>query len=259
VTRRSGIVWFACWLVFGWAHAGTLDDIRNRGVIRIATTLDYRPFSFRDGSTRAGIDIDLANHLARTLDVDIEWVDTTWPRLLADLEGDRFDIAMGGISITPARSAHGLFTEAYFRTGKSVLTRCALRQRFHTVADIDRADVTIIVNPGGTNEAFVRRHFNNARILTFPDNLGIFEALARGDADLMITDAVEADIESARHPSLCHDLRPPYLEAIEKAWLLPKDSEWKAWLDRWLETLRHDGSLQAIIAQHIASADPVLQ
>jgi ABC-type amino acid transport substrate-binding protein len=260
VTRRSVFAFVACWLVVTWVHAGTLDDVRSRGILRVATTFDYRPFSFRDGSTPAGIDVDLAERLARALDVDIEWIETSWPTLLADLEADRFDIAMSGVSITPARSEKGLFTNPYFHTGKTVLTRCELRQRFRTIADIDRPDVTVIVNPGGTNEAFVRSHLRRARIQLSPDNLGIFAALARGEADVMITDAVEADIESRRHPGLCHDLAPPYLETIDKAWLIPRDTAWKAWLDGWLATLEGNGSLQSVIERHLdASAEPVPQ
>jgi ABC-type amino acid transport substrate-binding protein len=240
--------------------AGVLDDVRARGELRVATTFDYRPFSYRADSRAAGIDIELARALAARLGVTPLWVETSWPALLADLEAGRFDIAMSGVSVTTERLSRGLMSRPYFHTGKSVLARCTVAHRFRTLADIDRPDVRVIVNPGGTNEAFVARNLRRARIVRHPDNAGIFAALEGGAADLMITDGIEADIESGRHTGLCHARQSPWLEAIDKAWLLPRDAAWKAWLDAWLATLEADGSLTRVIERYsVRPAEPVAQ
>ena len=86
--------------------AETLDTIRTRGVLRVGTTGDYQPFTTRalDG-TYSGADITMARRLGDSLGVRVEFVPTVWARLLPDFEAGTFDIAMGGVSVTPARAA----------------------------------------------------------------------------------------------------------------------------------------------------------
>src|SRR5262245_23667699 len=86
----------------------TLADVRARGTLRVAHTNDYRPFSFRapDGAP-TGIDVDVARRFAESLGVAVEWVDTSWSTLSADLAAGRFDVAMSGVSITAERAATG--------------------------------------------------------------------------------------------------------------------------------------------------------
>ena len=47
----------------------------------------------------------------------------------------------------------------------------------------------MIANPGGINEKFVRTKLKQPKVVTFQDNTGIFDEVAAGKADLMITDA----------------------------------------------------------------------
>ena len=234
------------------ARAGVLDEVRSKRRLRVASTFDYRPFSYRADGRLCGIDVELANALAAALDAQIEWVETSWKSLLDDLRQQRFDVAMCGVSVTPERAAVGRFTTPYLRTGKTALARCERIDRFRSLADIDRDDVRVIVNPGGSNEAWVRTHLSRAEILVHPDNVSIFAALERGDADVMITDAIEGDSEHARHPALCTSTAP-YLAAVEKAWLVPNDAAWTEWLDGWLAGLVADGTLAAVIARNAAS------
>jgi cyclohexadienyl dehydratase len=234
----------------------TLSYIRQNGTLRVATTGDYRPFSFTaDDGSRTGIDIDLATILAAELGVKLQWVDTSWASLVADLANHRYDIAMSGISITPARVAVGRFSEPYFATGKTILASCALQGRLVTLDQIDRPDVTVIVNPGGTNEQFVHTQLPRAHIIVNPDNRSIFDALADGAADLMITDAVEAQLEAAAHPQLCVPTRTLF-EQVDKAYLMPADPAWQAWIDAWLARVRASGRLDAITRRYLPAVSP---
>src|SRR5262249_20820911 len=163
---------------------------------------DYAPFSVeREGSLR-GVDVDLARELGRKLNADARFVKTSWSTLLADYEADRFDIAMGGISVTPERASRAAFSTSYHSGGKTAIGRCVDRTRFATLAQIDRPGVRVIVNPGGTNEKFDREHLEQARLTIFPDNRTIFTELIASHADVMITDDVEVELQSRLHPEL---------------------------------------------------------
>lgn len=224
-----------------------LADIHTRGALRVAHTNDYQPFSFTDDAgTPVGIDVDLAHRLADTLGVPLQWIDTTWSTLVADLQANRYDIAMSGVSVTAERASVGCFTTPYFETGKTALTRCAADRTFESLAQLNDPSVTIIVNPGGTNERFVRDRLPNARVVKHADNRTIFTALATGAADVMITDAVEARLEARANPALCVADPPPLFEHVAKAYLIPKDPRWQAWVDAWLARITSSGELTKV-------------
>lgn len=224
------------------AGAGArLDAIRTAGELRIGLTGDYRPFSAFEGGEFSGLDVDLGQSLAASLGVKPRFVRTSWPTLSADLEAGRFDIAMGGVSVTPARAAIGLFSMAVLSDGKTPITRCSLVERFQTLKEIDRPGIRLVVNPGGTNEKFARAHIHRAMVILHKDNSTIFDEIVAGRADLMITDAVETRVQSRLHPTLCavHPDRP--FDHAEKAYLLPKDAELKRAVDAWIAEAKRSG------------------
>ncbi|MBL4602944.1 MAG: transporter substrate-binding domain-containing protein, partial [Emcibacteraceae bacterium] len=87
-----------------------LDIIKENGVIHVGTTGDYMPFSYLNGGNLDGVDIELAKGLALSLNVEIEFVKTTWPTLMDDLMADKFDIGMSGITITAERQSIAMFS-----------------------------------------------------------------------------------------------------------------------------------------------------
>jgi cyclohexadienyl dehydratase len=229
----------------------TLADVRARGALRVAHTNDYRPFSYRatDG-TPTGIDVDVARRLADALGVEVEWIDTTWSTLVADLAARRFDVAMSGVSVTAERAAVGCFSAPYFTTGKTALTRCASKRASGSLAALDRPDVTIVVNRGGSNERFVVAHVTRATVLVRDDNRAAIDTVARGGADAMITDAIEARIEARDDPRLCVADPPLLFDTVEKAYFFANDADWKAWIDVQLDALRKTGELAVIIDRY---------
>jgi cyclohexadienyl dehydratase len=234
------------------AHAqqpSRLDDIVKRGALRIGMTGDYLPFTYLDKATAKfrGFDVDMAETLGKALGVRVEYVQTAWPRLMQDFEADKFDIAMGGISITPDRQQHGIFSAPVMRDGKTPIARCADKSKYETIADIDKPGTRVIVNPGGTNERFARANLKSAEIKTYSDNVTIFDEIAKGNADLMITDSSETRYQQKLHPGVLCAVHPekPF-DVAEKAYWLRRDAALAAFVDRWLQTVRDDGRFKQI-------------
>ena len=193
------------------ARAGAvLDHIHASGVLRAGTTGDYKPFSFRaaDGSY-SGADTDMARRLATKLGVDLVFVPTAWSELSRDYAGGRFDMAIGGITKLPARVALGPFAHTTIVDGKRPIVRCADRDRFTSLDALDRPDVHIVVNPGASNETFARTKLAAAQLTIHGDNVTIFDEIAAGRADAMVTDGVEVDHQSAVHPACCVRQKSP--------------------------------------------------
>lgn len=210
-----------------------LGRIRASGVLRIGTTGDYAPFSLESGGRVRGADVELARALAAQFGLRPVFVRTSWPTLLADLAAQRFDVALSGISITPERRARGRFSLPYQSGGKTLVARCADRARFRTLAQVDRRQVRVVVNPGGTNERYVREHLHHARILVHADNRSVFDEILDGRADVMITDDVEADLQALREPRLCRTLQGT-LNRSDKAVFMIDDAALEAAVNTWL-------------------------
>ncbi len=239
-----------CFLIIP-AQAGEisrLDQIIEKGVLRVGMSGDYRPFSLLNPATQefSGLDVDLAKNLATSLGVKVEFVKTSWPELMKDFDADKFDIGMGGISISLERQKKGFFSAPVLRDGKSPISLCADKEKFDTLEEIDRPGVRVIVNPGGTNEKFVRAQLKQAPVTVFPDNTKIFEEIIAGHTDVMITDTIEARYQQKLHPDILCATRPDQpFNFSEKAYLLPRDQAWKNYVDQWLRQITEDGSLQA--------------
>ena len=173
----------------------TVENIRQRGVLLAGTTGDYHPLTFLepDGSY-SGFCIEVAEAIAKYLGVSVRFVPTSWPTLSADVleEPQKFDLAIGGISITDKRLETMLMSDGYLANGKTILCRRADAGRFRSLEDIDKPEVRVMVNPGGTNEQLAREMLAHAAIIVHQSNLEIPGLVAEGAADIMITEITEA-------------------------------------------------------------------
>jgi cyclohexadienyl dehydratase len=120
----------------------------------VGTTGDYKPFTIRNSDgTYSGSDIVLARRLAQKLKVKVEFVPTTWRDLLSDFVAQKYDVAMGGVSILPERAAKGDFSLPVYINGKRPIVRCADKERLNSIVAIDQPDVRVVEPPGASNEA----------------------------------------------------------------------------------------------------------
>lgn len=172
-----------------------IEIIRERGVLKVGTTLDYKPMSFVNPETGryVGYDVELVKDLAAALVVDIEFVRTSWPTLIEDTLSCKFDLAICGITITDERKKQALMSDPYLENGKTILCRAEDVGKYLNVSSINRPGVRVMVNPGGLNEEFARQNLPDATLLIHDVNQDIPGMIALGTADVMITEVVEAN------------------------------------------------------------------
>ena len=173
----------------------TVQRITERGKLLVGTTGDYRPLSFQEPDGKYwGFCIEMADTLAKRLGVDIQFVQTSWPTLTDDVlaEPQTFDLAIGGITITEVRKETMLMSDGYLANGKTILCRSTETNRFQSLADLDKSEVRVMVNPGGLNEKFARENLKHATIIVHQKNEEIPNLVAEGGADVMITEITEA-------------------------------------------------------------------
>ena len=251
---RTFITLFAALALTASAHAqqqSRLEEIIGRGTLKVGMTGDYRPFTYLDKQTQkfSGFDVDMAEALGKALGVKVEFVPTAWPQLMKDFEAQKFDVAMGGVSVTLDRQKKGLFSTPIMREGKTPIARCADKDKYATLADIDKPGTRVIVNPGGTNERFARANIKSAEIKVYGDNVTIFDEIAKGNADLMMTDASETRYQQKLHAGVLCAIHPDQpFDFAEKAHWLQRDEALKDFVDQWLHIAAEDGTFKKIYA-----------
>ena len=226
-----------------------LDTVIKAGVLRACTPGDYKPFSFLkpDGSYE-GIDVDLANSLATAIGAKLELVKTSWANLVPDFAAGKCDIAIGGISVTTERQKRVFFSTAYMVNGKTPIVRCDDVKKFQNVADIDKAGVRVIANPGGSNERFAKANFKTATLTIHTENLTIFDELLAKRADVFVTEAAEALTQQKLKPGLCAVNPDKPLQYGEMAYMLPRnDTVMKSFVDQWLHLAKATGEYQRTV------------
>ncbi len=234
-------------------RAADLAAVQAAGVLRVGTTGDYKPFAFReaDGSYR-GADIAMAQQLAAALGVKVQFVPTVWATLNDDFAAGKFDMAVGGVTILPAREKIAAFSTATLVDGKRPIVRCADKDRYTTVAAIDQPAVRVVVNPGASNEDFARSHFPHAKLTVHPDNVSVFDEIVADREDVMVTDGIEVDHQALLHKELCAAAVAAPFTRLEKAYMLPRDPAFVQAVDRWwAEEVASGGWSRALdAAQH---------
>lgn len=173
----------------------TIQRIKKRGKLLVGTTGDYRPLSYKESDGNYwGFCIEMAEKIAERLDVNIKFVQTSWPTLTDDVlaEPQTFDLAIGGITITDARRETMLMSDGYLANGKTIICRNAEADKYLSLADIDKSEVRVMVNPGGLNEKFALENLPHAQIIVYQKNEEIPTQVAEGHADVMITEITEA-------------------------------------------------------------------
>jgi len=237
------------------AQTSRLAVIREAGVLRAGATGDYKPFTFLalDG-TWSGFDVDSMHVLATALGVKLALVKTTWPAMTADLLTGAFDLAVGGVSVSPQRAAAGLLSRPYCRDGKVALIRRADANTYHTLHDLDVPETRVAVNPGGTNITFVAGYIHHAKVTEVAANLAIAPMVAAGTYDVMFTDGIEAAYDARNDPRLTvMNLATPFT-SVEKVYYAAKDAaDLVGFVDGWLAAREADGTETALREKYFGS------
>ncbi|WP_342603130.1 transporter substrate-binding domain-containing protein [Peribacillus sp. FSL E2-0159] len=226
-----------------------LDEIIERGYIRVGMTGDYKPFTYLNPETNEyeGFDVDAAKELGKDLGVEVKFVATSWSTMMKDLQADKFDIAVGGVTRNTARQKSAYVSQGYLSFGKVPLIRKEDKDKYLTIEDINKPSVRIGVNPGGTNEEFVRQYLSNANVTVVENNLDIPHLVAEGTYDVMITDTVEAMLYAKADPRLYAALTDKPFTNSEKGYMIPRgDFIYASYLETWMDEMRLQGKFDAL-------------
>lgn len=203
--------------------ADLVDEIISRGTLRVGTTGDYKPFTYLDNGKYVGYDIAVAELIGKELGVKVEFFPTTWKNLLDDLNSNKYDIAMGGITRTTYRQTKAEMSNPYLIFGKCFLVRKGEKGKYSSIEDVNNPKVRVGINIGGTNEKFAEMYLNKAEIIRYENNLDVPLAVENGEVDVMVTETPEAIVYEKVNKKLEGALVDKPLTKSQMGYLVKKD------------------------------------
>jgi ABC-type amino acid transport substrate-binding protein len=233
-------------------EAGRLAEIGARGELRVCIWPEYFAISWRNPRTGAleGMDIDMAEALARRLRVRLRFVETSFTEFTDRLDQGECDLAMMGVGITPEREARVDFSQPYFASPVFAVTpRGSTRVR--QWSDLDRPGIVIAVVAGTRMEPLMREALHHADLLVLRSPLSREQEVLAGRAD-----AFMSDYPYTRRVLEAQDwarvIEPPgrfgnslYAYAVRKG-----EAAWLAEVNAFLEAARTDGTLASAARRH---------
>jgi cyclohexadienyl dehydratase len=218
-----------------------LQRILESGVLRVGTTGDFRPMSYRDAKTNeyAGHDIEVARELAKDLGVKLELVPTEWKTLISGIQTDKYDVAMSGISMNVDRAKVAAFTAPYMEFGTVPVIRKKDAARFKSWQDIDKPNVTVATTLGTVFDQQAKEYFKLAKRKQVEAPALSYQEVLSNRAEVCITSNVEAASLVQNYPELAivpvdkaRSRRPASLLVAQD------DVVWLNFLNQWITMKR---------------------
>ncbi|WP_299692680.1 transporter substrate-binding domain-containing protein [uncultured Vibrio sp.] len=190
-----------------------LDKINERGSLRVGMST-FVPWAMRNKQgDLVGFEIDVAKRLAEDSGWKVEFVPTAWDGIIPSLLSNKFDVIIGGLSITEARSKSVLFTEPYSHSGVQLAANKELAEGFTQISDFDSRRVKIAARRGAFTVQVARETFPKAKVLQFDDDAQAFQEVLNGNAHAVIASSPKPEHEAIKNADT---LFIPFEERLSK-------------------------------------------
>ncbi len=181
--------------------------IKNKKIV--AGWAPYAPYASMNLQTKQpeGFYIELFNRMAKEAGIEVTWVETTWPNMIADLKSGRFQVMAAPVFRTIPRAEEVAFTRSIDYFGLSAVVRVN-DQRFKEPSDFNRNDVTIAVTQGEVGHEFATRRLPNAKLNVHKSgdiSLALVDVI-EGRTDVGICDSWTAKLFTRAHEGQVKDL-----------------------------------------------------
>lgn len=168
------------------AQTDTLTKIKERGTLRVGLST-FVPWAMRDKQGELiGFEIDVAKRVAQDAGVNIEFIPTAWDGIIPALLAGKFDVIIGGMSITPQRNLSVLFTAPYSHSGVQLAANTASSNDKLTLADYNKRSVTLAVRRGAVTVQTAKKYFPKAKLRQFDDDSQAFQEVLNGNAHAVL-------------------------------------------------------------------------
>lgn len=227
----------------------------NPGKLTVATSPDFAPYEFysvgADGSmSLAGFDVALAQYIADYMGLELEIVTVDFDGVLMELQTKSVDLGLAGLSADPKRAGIMDFSTIYYEGGQSFVTTQANKDKFASLEDTNKADVSVGAQIGSIQVDLAEKFSPDADIVKLVKVTDIIAELITGKLDGAYIETAVAENYAKNYPDLAIVLDVPYEDSEGSAVGVQKDNpELLAAVNAAVEQALADGSMAKFIAE----------
>ena len=232
----------------------TLDRVRAAKVMRIAVLPGELPYFSKDLATGnwSGFCLEMANDIAKLLDVKLEYIESTYGNSILDLQANKIDVGFA-LNPTPQRALVVDFCGSVFHHPFGAMLKKGLEAK--TWADISKPEVTIAVDAGSANETVARRFAPNATIKSLKSRDEVMLEMSSGRVDCVVNALVLGLTAIAKNPNLgTYKILQTPAVAIPSSMAVRRepDKRWRDFLTVWVEYNRGIGQMREWFTKGLA-------
>ncbi|MGX5667988.1 transporter substrate-binding domain-containing protein [Rhizobium daejeonense] len=253
ISKICGMAVAALALMGTSATAGTIDDIRARGVLRIPAILNEVPYFNKDPRTGEwqGFVIDMANDVAKNLNVKLEVVESSWANAILDVQSGKVDMAFA-VTATPVRAMSVSFSDpTYFNSFVLVSAKEELNNKSWT--ELNDPKYTFAVDMGSAQDLITQQFLTKANVLRFKTRDEAIVAVSTGKADALVNTMLNGLVISKKASTIgtvkvpTPVLSTPSVIAVNYG----ADETFKSFVSAWAEYNRRIGNNQTWILKSL--------
>ncbi len=161
---------------------------KREDTLVLVTEAGFAPYEYYENNKVVGIDIDIAKEIAKKLDKELVIKDIAFDSIINELNSDKADFALAGMSITEERKEEIDFSIEYAESKQVVV---ALKNsNIESVDDLNNK--TIAVQLGSVADTYVSENIKSAKVIRQKKFLTASEDIKSKKADCLIMDLLPA-------------------------------------------------------------------
>ncbi|MBZ0230322.1 MAG: transporter substrate-binding domain-containing protein [Bauldia sp.] len=229
----------------------TLEQIRERGVLRVPAILNEDPYFNKDPRTGEwrGFAIDMARDVAATLDVKLEVVESSWANSILDVQSGKADIAFA-LTALPKRALSISFSSpTYYNSFVIVSPDPALSGA--SWATLNDAKYTFAVDLGSSQDLITQQYLPKANILRFKTRDEAIIAVSTGKAQALVSTVLNGMVIAKKTTAMGKVYVPqPILSSPSVIGIsYSADEQFKSFISAWADYNRRVGNNQTWIVK----------
>lgn len=222
-----------------------IETIKKRGALRVGMAT-FVPWAMRNKKgDLIGFEIDVASKVASDIGVEIEFVPTAWDGIIPALLAGKFDVIIGGMSITAKRNLTVNFTIPYAHSGQGIAANKKLAEGLAFPADYNSSKVTFACRRGATPCTLIQKQFPKATLRQFDDDAQAFQEVLNGNAHAVVSSQPKPNFYILDNPNEVFAPTENNLSRGDEAFALRKsDPDALNFFSNWILVNTSNGWLQ---------------
>lgn len=172
----------------------SLEKIKSKGTLVVGTSADFPPYEFHatiDGKDQiVGMDISIAEKIAKDLGVKLEVQDIGFDSLLPALEVGKVDIIVAGMSASNERKESVDFSDVYYMGGQNLVVRSSDDEVYTSKEDLFNKKIG--VQTGSIQESIAKEQMLDSSIMSLSKITDLILALKTNKIETIIMEKPSA-------------------------------------------------------------------